>query len=200
MRTVVVVLCLAANTFAAGPLIVGGRGGTAFNTTGSNNAFDFLTNDILGHNYAIGPTVGVRLPLNFSVEADALYNRRSLGFGLGNLGGLAGDYTHADWWEFPVMLKFAAGNGPIAPVFGAGMSFQRVSSFGSIPSYIFTGRTSQNSVGFVAGGGVQFRAGALAVTPELRYTRWTNNNLAQTVVDNVLGGQNQAQFLVGFTF
>ena len=80
------------------------------------------------------------------------------------------------------------------------MTAQHISNFGSVPSYLFSGRTSANSVGFVAGGGVQFRAGALAVTPEVRYTRWNGGTWTQSLLDTVLGGQNQAQFLVGFTF
>jgi hypothetical protein len=98
------------------------------------------------------------------------------------------------------MLKYTGGGGPISPVLGGGVTVQHISNFGSVPSYLFTGRTTPNSVGFVAGGGVQFRAGSFAVTPELRYTRWTGSSWTQSLVDTVIGGQNQAQFLVGFTF
>jgi hypothetical protein len=42
--------------------------------------------------------------------------------------------------------------------------------------------------------------GALHVTPEVRYTRWNSSSWTQTVANTLLGGRNQAQFLVGFTF
>ncbi|HYP08967.1 MAG TPA: hypothetical protein VER03_22255 [Bryobacteraceae bacterium] len=200
MRFGVFVLVLASNAFAAGPLIVGGRGGTSLDVNSSSNTLSSVTRDLMGHNYAIGPTLGVRLPAGLSVEGDALYNRRSLGLGFAGLGALTSRYTSADWWEFPVMLKFTPSRGPISPVVGAGVTVQHVSNLGSVPSFLFNGRTSSNSVGFVAGGGVQFRAGALAVTPEIRYTRWTGSSWTQSLLDTVLAGQNQAQFLVGFTF
>src|SRR5687767_7871157 len=113
MRTGVALLFLAANVFAASPIIVGGRGGTALDVSSSNNTFGSVTRNVWGHNFAVGPTLGVRLPLGLSVEGDALYNRRSLGLGLPGLGGLVDSYTRAEWWEFPVMLKYTGGNGPI---------------------------------------------------------------------------------------
>jgi hypothetical protein len=195
MRALLCFVFLSASSYAANPVIFGGRGGTALNTT--NNLIGNVTSNITGPGFTVGPTLGIRLPLNFSIEGDALYNRRSLGLGLS---GLTGFKTHSDWWEFPVMLKMAPGNGPIAPVFGAGLSVQHISNFGDVPSYLLTGRTSGTSMGFVAGGGVQFRVGALQVTPEVRYTRWTSGNWAQSAVDTLLGGRNQTQFLVGFTF
>jgi len=44
------------------------------------------------------------------------------------------------------------------------------------------------------------RRGALAVTPEIRYTRWNGGSWSQSLVDSVVGSQNQVQFLVGVTF
>lgn len=200
MRTTVFFVFLAANAFAASPVIFGGRGGTGLDVTNTNSSFGSVTRNLWGQNFAVGPTIGVRLPHGLSVEGDALYNRRSLGFAIPGLGGLANSYTRSEWWEFPVMLKYTGGRGPISPVVGGGVTAQHVSNFGSVPSYLFSGRTSANSVGFVGGAGVQFRAGALAVTPEFRYTRWTGGSWTQSLVDTVIGGQNQAQFLVGVTF
>jgi opacity protein-like surface antigen len=199
--SILLALFATANAFAAGPFIVGGRGGTGLDVSKSNNTFSSVTRNLWGHNLAVGPTVGVRLPGGLSVEGDALYNRRSLGLGgLSGLGGLVSSYTRSEWWEFPVMLKYTGGNGPIAPVVGGGITAQHISNFGTVPSYVFSGRTSANSVGFVAGAGVQFRAGAMAVTPEFRYTRRTGSSWRQSLVDTVVGSQNQAQFLVGVTF
>jgi hypothetical protein len=196
MRSTFFLLFLAANAFAATSFIIGGRGGAAL-TDSATSSFRGIAGEALGHTYTVGPTVGVRLPLNFSVEGDALYNRRSLGLGLAGIGGLN---TSADWWEFPVMLKFAPGTGSIAPVLGAGVSVQHIRGFGNVPQYVLMGSTSANSVGFVAGGGVQFRLGPVAVTPELRYTRWSGSTFTQTIANALTGGRNQMQLLVGFTF
>jgi hypothetical protein len=177
----------------------GARGGTAL-TDNTGNAIGSITSNVLGHSYTVGPTLGVRLPLGLSVEADALYNRRGLGFGLSNLPSIAGFSTHADWWEFPVMAKFSAGTGPIVPVGGAGVSVQHVSNFGDVSSFVLSRSTNANSVGFVGSGGVRFGLGAVSVTPEIRYTRWNGSSWRQAALDTVLGGRNQLQFLVGITF
>lgn len=196
MRSGFLLLLAAAHACFAGPLVFGGRGGTDLTDTVARS-LDRVGAGSLGHNYVVGPTLGVRLPLSFSVEGDALFHRQSLGLGLAGLGGLN---THSDSWEFPVMLRFTPGKGPIAPSVGAGVTVQHVNDFGGVPSYLLSGQTAQNSVGFVAGAGVQFRVGALHVTPEVRYTRWGGSSWTQSLADTLLGSRNQAQFLVGFTF
>jgi hypothetical protein len=42
--------------------------------------------------------------------------------------------------------------------------------------------------------------GPVNITPELRYTRWNSGSLTQSLVDTVLGSQNQIQVLIGVTF
>jgi hypothetical protein len=77
---------------------------------------------------------------------------------------------------------------------------QHINGFGSVPSYLLSGTTSPTSVGFVASGGLQFSVGALHVTPEIRYTRWSGNSWTDSLLRPLLGSRDQAQFLVGFTF
>lgn len=137
------------------------------------------------------------MPLGFSVEGDALYNRQSLN--LSNVGGVNID-TKSESWEFPVMLKYTGGHGLIAPVIGAGLNTRHINNFGSVPSYLLTGSTNANSLGFTASGGFQFTAGLLHIVPEVRYTRWNSGSLAQTIVDNFIPGRNQVQVLIGVTF
>jgi opacity protein-like surface antigen len=190
-------MAAAAPLSAAGPLIVGGRAGTTLTDSGVAGFAPSAVSSALGQNFTVGPTLGVKLPLGFSVEGDVLYNRRSIGLGLAGFNVLG---TYADWWEFPVMAKWRPGNGPIVPVLGAGITGQHISNFGRVPTYLLTGRTDSNALGFVAGAGVEFRLGALRVTPEFRYTRWNSGSLAQSYVDSLTGGRNQVQFLAGFTF
>jgi hypothetical protein len=195
MRFLCTLFILSTSAFAASPILFGGRGGATF----SDNPSSFASgiNGISpSKTYVIGPTVGVRLPLGFSVEGDALYNRQNLNFG--QIGGFSAG-THADSWEFPVLMKFTAGQGMIAPVFGAGVSVRHINNFGTVPSFLF-GSTDANTVGFVASAGFQFRAGAAHITPEFRYTRWQSNSLAQSIIDSFVPGRNAAQVLIGITF
>ena len=195
MRFLCTLFILSTSAFAASPILFGGRGGATF----SDNPSSFA-NGINGispsKTYVIGPTVGVRLPLGFSVEGDALYNRQNLNFG--QIGGFSAG-THADSWEFPAMLKFAFGNGAVAPVLGAGVTVRHINDFSGVPALI-TSSTSANSVGFVAAAGLRWQAGAVAITPEVRYTRWSNRTFTQSLLDAVLGSRDQAQVLVGVTF
>ena len=98
------------------------------------------------------------------------------------------------------MLKYTAGHGIIAPVFGAGVSVRHINNFGIIPSYLFNATTDANAVGFVAGAGFQFNAGPAHITPEFRYTHWNGNSLTQTIANTFIPGQHAATVLVGITF
>src|SRR5690348_15819850 len=116
MRALLLVL-LPLSSFAASPILFGGRGGIPFSTTDSiAGQFGAASPD---HQFEIGPTVGLRLPVGFSVEADALFRRQT--YNIGQFGGFTAASTHNDSWQFPVMLKFTAGRSAIAPVLGAGV-------------------------------------------------------------------------------
>jgi hypothetical protein len=196
MRFLCGFLIIGMNVFAASPVIFGARGGASFSDD-ANTVASVAGGNGFGKAYSIGPTVGVRLPLGFSVEGDALYNRQNLN--LVQLGGFSAA-AHSDSWEFPVMLKYTIGHGMIAPVVGAGFAARHINDFGSLPSYLLTGSTSANSLGFVAGGGFSFRAGPASITPEVRYTRWQSNSLAQSILDSFVPGRNAVQVLIGVTF
>ena len=195
MRSLLLLFAVALNSFAAGPMMFGVRGGMPFSFTES--IASRLGSLPTTKRFEVGPTAGVRLPFGMSVEGDALYRRQSL-----NIGQLAGfnASTHSDSWEFPVMLKFTGGNRLISPVVGAGVTVRHINDFGNIPGYLFSGSTSSNSVGFVAGGGVRFQVGPVSVTPELRYSRWGGSSLSQSLPNLLPFSQNEASFLVGITF
>jgi hypothetical protein len=195
MRLLCSLFVLSIPVFAANPIIFGGRGGATISDNPASLA-NGVSSISPSKMYVVGPTVGVRLPFGFSVEGDALYNRQNLNFG--QLGGFSAA-THSDSWEFPVMAKFTAGSGMIAPVFGAGVSVRHINNFGSVPSYLF-GSTDADTVGFVAAAGFQFRAGPAFITPEFRYTRWQSSSFAQSIIDSFVPGRNAAQVLIGITF
>jgi hypothetical protein len=194
MRLLVLLFALAMNTFAAGPIMFGVRGGIPFNTT------DSVAGRLGGFSstrFEVGPTVGVRLPLGLAVEGDALFHREAL-----NLGSFAGfnANTNSDSWQFPVMLKFTAGRQAIAPVLGAGAVVRHMNNFSQIPAFLLSGATAANTVGFVAGGGVRFRAGKVEITPEVRYTRWGGDSFSQSLLNFLPLSRNEASFLLGVTF
>ena len=133
--------------------------------------------------YTVGPYLELRLPANTSVEIDALYRQHDFLTALGT--------GTTNSWEFPVVLKHKLGSGLIRPYFEGGLAFSRLAdlkavSFNHLSNY-----------GVVAGGGVEFNALLLKVSPEVRYTGWgfrnLDNGLAQT-------RRNQFTFLVGFGF
>ena len=193
MRGYLLLAVLSLNAFAAGPLIIGARGGAPFG--GTNTITNAVTSGlgVAERRFQIGPTLGVRLPLGFSVEGDALYNRQALNFFQ-----FAG--TTSTSWEFPVMLKFTAGHQAIAPVFGAGATVRHVNDFGTIPSFVFNQATSPNTVGFVAGAGLRVKLGPVNITPEIRYTRWGGNSFSQSLVNLLPLDRNEGSVLLGITF
>jgi hypothetical protein len=77
---------------------------------------------------------------------------------------------------------------------------RRNDSLANIPSVLLTGSTSRFEAGFVAGGGVRFKAGPVDITPELRYTRWNRDSLADQLLNVLTQNRNQVQVLVGVTF
>lgn len=193
MRACLLLSFLCLDAFAAGPLIFGVRGGAPF--TDTNTATSAVTGalGVAQRRFEIGPTLGVRLPLGFSIEGDALYNRQSLDF-------LQLGSTNSTSWEFPVMLKFTAGHQAIAPVFGAGATVRHINDFGTVPSFLFNQTTSPNAVGFVAGAGLRLKLGPVNITPELRYTRWGGNSFSQSLGNLLPLNNNEGSVLVGITF
>ena len=132
MRALILAIPIAWNAFAAGPLIIGARGGVPFANTNDAviNAVERYGNS---QTYKIGPTAGVKLPFGFSVEGDALFSRQTLD--VAPISGFSAFDTHLDSWEFPVMVKYTAGRSTFAPVLGAGLSFRHINDLaGGIPS------------------------------------------------------------------
>lgn len=200
MRIFLLALMAGSTVWAAGPVLFGVRGGAPILTP------DSITQNLLtstgvasrGTRFHVGPTVGVRLPLGFSVEGDALYSRESLN--IGQFSGFNLASTHADWWEFPVMLKYTAGEREIAPQLGAGVSFQHLNGYGQPASFFLNPGMSANSVGFVASGGIRWKLGPVDVTPEIRYTRWGGNGFSTGFANFLPLDRNEVSALVGITF
>lgn len=184
--------------FAESPIIIGVRGGVPLgdvvHAVQSGSGISSSTD-----NYVVGPTLGVRLPLGLSVTGDALFTRLSVSANSGSVS------VSANSWEFPVLLRFTAGNGPIAPFVGAGVSVRHLSDFGDIGPFLTNSASSNSvvsgpSVGFALGGGLQFHAGPLHISPEIRYTHWGSNQISNAFRNVIHTNDNEGQILVGVTF
>jgi hypothetical protein len=55
------------------------------------------------------------------------------------------------------------------------------------------------NMGFVIGGGAQIRVPVVRISPEILYTRWSNENFSSADRD-LASSRNQLEILVGVTF
>jgi opacity protein-like surface antigen len=221
MKRTLLLIFSSAAVFAQ-PVSYGVKGGlplTDFIDTvsGSRATVSSVTN-----RYIVGPTIELRLPFGFGVEADFLYRHFSYNSTTSLIDVLSSLRTTGNDWEFPLLLKKRFGGvGPVHPFVDAGVSFNKISGLTqSVSTLVFPSRltTSSNSnpaelkndfsTGFTMGGGVELRLLLLKITPEIRYTRWGNKQFSASFPPGAVGGlfgsltsnQNQAEFLVGFTF
>ncbi len=191
----------ATSSYAEGPFIIGVIGGVPL-TDAINGASGAGISTATDH-YVIGPTVGLKLPLGFSVQADALFERFHVT--VNNTGNTASIAASANSWEFPVTLKYTIGEQPLAPFIEAGASVRHLSDLGNIGPYIASAVDSNvvgtnDTVGFVIGGGLRFKLGVLNLSPQIRYTRWGGENISQSFRQFLHSDKNEAQILLGLTF
>ena len=136
--------------------------------------------------FTVGPYVEVRLPISLSLEVDALHR----GYDYRNAGISASNSS----WEFPVLAKYKLLHGPIRPYLEGGISFLKLTDVARITSIAAINHA--NTAGIVLGGGIEIKAAALRVSPEIRYTGYTLLNFDSLIRTN----RNQATFLVGIGF
>jgi len=145
--------------------------------------------------FIVGPMVELRLPLGFSVEADALYHPFNVTTGSTNSSTVFSD-TNYSVWEFPILAKYHFGGRVLDPYIGAGPEF-RTRPNGLVRQNI----TSISRNGFVLAAGLDFKLKLIRIAPEIRYTRWTDDSSTPVPpATPVSSNQNQAALLVGVTF
>ena len=155
--------------------------------------------------YIVGPMIELRLPAGLSIEGDALYNKTDLSGPLSAASSLIGSVVNADSWEFPVLLKYKFGpktpGFSIRPYAEAGASFRYITGLSDLPAFITNGNgVDKNNTGFTIGGGVEFKALFLRVSPEFRYTHWGSDTFTNGLANIWQTNKNQGQFLVGISF
>jgi hypothetical protein len=143
-------------------------------------------------NWLLGPVVEVKLPFGLGAEFNVLYHRFEAGYQ--NLS------TRESWWEFPVLAKWKAPTPVVKPYVSGGLNF-RYSSAAELAGNIAI-KTSGNSYGYVGAFGTEIRVLMLKVSPEIRYTYWTNAAVEINFPNSNVAASNRHQFdiLVGLTF
>jgi hypothetical protein len=161
--------------------------------------------------YAVGPWIGVRLRPWFGLQADGIYRR--LGFDLvTKQATVILIYTTgtANSWEVPILAKFYLRHaGGWQPYLGTGPAFRHtgqvsasaLETFGSFgpprtisSDFEFAGRSH---LGSTVSGGITRDFGKLHISPEIRYTRWREDNPKD---DLFYSKSNQIDFFLGFSF
>jgi len=165
--------------------------------------------------YTVGPAVEVNLWRGLGVEFDALYKR----VGKSEVGGdFFGDMwwsrDRSNSWEFPILAKYRFLRRSVSPYVSSGYAFRLIGGSGATNSYCcvnpydptaakFTLRSYstdyKNSSGLVVSGGMEFQTWHLKLSPEFRYTRWSNRALDAYGSHGYYAesAQNQAEILVG---
>jgi opacity protein-like surface antigen len=183
IRKITVFTALSAAALAAQSIGYGVRGGIPLSDFWkAESRTGALTNIVKGRgDVVIGPMLEVRLPLGLGIEFDALY-RRWNAEGVLNPGS-------ASTWEYPLYGKFRVPGIIVRPYAGAGINFQHLGDVGK-----FLGGTSvdKNRRGFLGAAGLEFKVPKVRISPEVRFTRWSNSGPIRAT--------NQVDFLIGLSF
>lgn len=165
--------------------------------------------------YIVGPSVEFRLPANFAIEVDALYQRIGQSVQYSEINGGVSEVSlssvslserlRANDWTFPVLGKYYfRPHSAWRPYIATGWALrvldvhetgsETITNAPSAPQRLqFSDHHhSDDGVGAVAAAGVRFRRGRLAISPEIRYTRWGSST--------GWVNKNEAGFLLGLTF
>src|SRR3984885_8541065 len=200
MRLWFLFLCSAASILAQ-PFSAGIKAGVPlsdFVNATQSGTFDYTSQT---QHYIIGGTAELRLPLGFAVEFGALYRHLQYSAS-GNIAGVfTTNSTTAANWEFPLLLKYRFAFPVVRPYVDGGVAWDTLTGVkqtiqsGSNPFQM----KNNGATGFVLGGGIDIHAIFLHISPELRYTRWFSAPITDAT-GLLQSAQNQAEFLVGFTF
>jgi hypothetical protein len=156
--------------------------------------------------YEVGGSLEIRLPGQFAIEADALYQRigqSSAFIDFASYSSLSISRERGNSWKFPLYIKhyFRPTSETWQPFVGTGFAFRTVSfhtddsSFNNPPQANGTLHFDYRSpldVGATIAEGVRFHYGPATFLPQVRYTRWSNSS------DQI--NANEVTLLLGVSF
>lgn len=167
--------------------------------------------------YDVGPMIEIGVTHGFAVEFDALYHRQGFFSSFYHDTVYYTSRERDNSWEFPVLLKYKLRFAVLHPFVEAGVAPRTISGrvaetsqtdlstpVGPPPPFGPSVPVSYSpSVGFVAGGGLQFNLGNLGLAPQVRYTRWATapvGGLFYSLGSTYSSNQNQVDVLVGISW
>lgn len=138
--------------------------------------------------WTLGPTLDIKLPAGFGLEADLLYRR------VGYTDTALGKDSNAGQFNIPILLKYHfPGHGMARLYVEGGVAFRAITD---VP-YLAKGQTQ----GGVLGAGIRYDLKAVKITPELRFTRWADDMFSyKNTVSALSSRKTQAELLVGISF
>ncbi len=156
--------------------------------------------------YTVGPTVEFQLPHQFAIEAGFLYKRIGTGYDITFSPHRSFQTSRGNSFEIPVVGKYYfRPPSRWTPYLGLGVAMRRTwqSTEGGVTGpetpqinprdYKFS-NVSPFGAGAVGVAGIRFTKGHWKFSPEVRYTRWSDER--QTIQRNT----NQVEFLFGISF
>jgi hypothetical protein len=167
--------------------------------------------------YDVGPMTEVVLTRGFAVEFNAVYHRQDFLYTFYHDTEYSTNRERDNTWEFPLLLEYKLRLAVLHPFVEAGVAPRTISGRAAGASLISLTTpvgppppfgpsvplSYSPSVGFVAGGGIQFNRGHLLLAPQVRYTRWATVPVGGSYYS--LGSiyssnQNQLDLLVGISW
>ena len=133
-----------------------------------------------------GASVELGLHRSMSVEVDGMYKPLRTGTD-------STDRFSVLTWQFPVLAKHRWNRQRYTPFVEAGPSFRIA---GNLNGY------NPSHYGVTAGGGIEVAAGAVRLSPTLRYTRWARDSYIGYGSVGLYNGTNPnaLEMLLGFSF
>ena len=156
--------------------------------------------------YLVGPMIEVRLPLNFALEADALYSRLGNTFYFPGIARESTTRTIANSWEFPLLAQYRLPVSRVHPYLSLGVAPRNAGGrINTIQYGYYQSDVTFSSVdwhahdhAFVLGGGIDVEFWHIRISPQIRYVRWgvPSRPSSSDVAHYVPVPQNEPQLLL----
>jgi hypothetical protein len=194
MKSLLLILLTAAGAWAQ-PFGFGIKGGVPMNdfVDAVNSGTPNLSYVVKTDRYVVGPMAELRLPFSLAIEVNALY--RHYGFSSTPVSVTTGA------WEFPLVAKYKVKAPIVKPYIEAGVAWDKLSGLTQTLAAAVKTQTLNKNVthGIVFGGGVEVKALVIRISPEIRFTRWTDQHFLDPA-GLLKSNLNQAEFLIGISF